>query len=539
MSTFFRFLILGIFSGGIALLLIGASNIGIAHQEHDRMIEKLSFPNEPVKISVVKTKKGEVNIGKKFNDETDWLKGLKIIVENTSGKPVSYVRVKLSFPRPENHETSKQNPYSESLEYGVDPVATEGVEITDQIQAIAPGKSIELIMPDEAYAGTKALLKELKFPENIKRVIVMVEAVGFEDGTAWNGGQFWRRDPASPRGWSRIEKLLGSALNRTTNFFDIKLSISESSRVKMFRKVAWAEPRPVQLPVTQCGEVGPQYTLQCGDAAGCRVPSHDYYGETGHGERVEVFLENARCRNADGSFCEPIRQREVTSTRPCPLPTPTPTPTPTCRANAYTIGDCEFGGGYWNDATCSCDAYTPLIIDVNGDGYHLTDAAGGVPFDINGDSAAERLSWTAPGSDDAFLALDRNGNGTVDDGSELFGNFTPQPAPPMGEEKNGFLALAEYDKPEHDGNGDGVITNRDAIFPSLRLWQDVNHNGVSEAGELHTLPSLGVQRLHLNYKQSKKTDEHGNRFRYRAKVDDGRDANIGRWAWDVFLVADQ
>jgi len=215
MSNSFKFLAAGIFSAAIALLYTGVSATGIAQQEYDRIIEKQSFPNEPVKIIVVKTKRGVIKTDEKFNDSVDWLKGLKIIVENSSGKPVTYVRVGLSFPRPENHETSKENPYGESLEYGVNPFATEGLEVTNQMQAIAPGKNIELMMPDEVYAGTKALLHELKFPKNIKRVKVMVEAVGFEDGTAWNGGRLWRRDPKAPRGWSPIEKLLGSALNRT------------------------------------------------------------------------------------------------------------------------------------------------------------------------------------------------------------------------------------------------------------------------------------------------------------------------------------
>ena len=170
---------------------------------------------------------------------------------------------------------------------------------------------------------------------------------------------------------------------------------------------------------------------------------------------------------------------------------------------ATIVGSAALASSAWSGG-CS-----PIVIDLDKKGIDLGKAGVGVHFDVNSDGFRDHVQWVRSGGDEAFLAIDRSGNGLIDDGSELFGVGTPmllegRNAP------NGFVGLAQYDSRQLGGNDDGNISEADAIWPQLRLWLDQNADGISTSDEMRTLRSVGLTALDTIPRIRKHVDEAGN-----------------------------
>ncbi len=159
----------------------------------------------------------------------------------------------------------------------------------------------------------------------------------------------------------------------------------------------------------------------------------------------------------------------------------------------------------------------PIVLDLGDEGFNLSSAEDGVYFDIKGDGSQVRTGFIT--GNNAFLYLDGNGNGVVDDANELFGDH--------GGFANGFAKLAQY-----DDNGDGVIDARDAAYDDLKVWRDLNGDGVNQEGESMSLAEAGVASMSLSHDDSRSYDAYGNVIGERStftRTDGSRGAMADVW----------
>lgn len=155
----------------------------------------------------------------------------------------------------------------------------------------------------------------------------------------------------------------------------------------------------------------------------------------------------------------------------------------------------------------------PLAFDLDGDGLELTSYKNGARFDLKGDGQAVTTGFVTGG--DAFLAIDRNGNGIVDNGKELFGE--------QNGAANGYAELAKL-----DSNNDGVISALDKDFSKLLLFKD-NGDGKTDAGELISLAQAGISEIRLRYGDVNEKAAGGNRIAQVASYK-RTDGSVGRTA---------
>jgi len=187
----------------------------------------------------------------------------------------------------------------------------------------------------------------------------------------------------------------------------------------------------------------------------------------------------AGSRQVLGQDCAAVDSRWTTPSERQPPPPP-----PSGPDGCYEI-DCN--GGAWNPE--------PLVLDLNGDGVNTTDLDDMVWFDLDGNGAKDRITWTNGATMEGFLWVNLTGKNRVDDGSELFGIGTVLPN--GSKARDGFQALSVYDDSARGGNGDGVIDASDWVWNRLRVWVDANHNGTCEPTEVHPLHKFGVEGISL------------------------------------------
>jgi hypothetical protein len=199
----------------------------VSGQNKARIVTTQGSKSPPIEIAGVKSRKGDIETEKEFVDDDDWLRGLTIRLANNSGKTVTFIGMELIFRRTEDQ--SPGLPAAWPLRKGIDPFSIQSAKRSDQpeVELALPGRDFEFVLSDVQYDEIKHFLKDIEFPDSIRKAEIQVVKIGFSDGTAWNG-RMYRRDPNNLkgpiRGWTPLEGvdggriLQGGARNRTALF---------------------------------------------------------------------------------------------------------------------------------------------------------------------------------------------------------------------------------------------------------------------------------------------------------------------------------
>lgn len=170
--------------------------------------------------------------------------------------------------------------------------------------------------------------------------------------------------------------------------------------------------------------------------------------------------------------------------------------TTTEEQNAKAKGTIRTEEGSDDDTTCPPDNCksdgSPLLIDLNNDGFDLGATGKTVLFDIFAVGFKYKMQWVKAHGDDAFLAIDLNRNGKIDGGSELFGEGTRKVLSENETAQDGYDALLQYDSSKLGGNEDGQIDYKDEVWNRLVLWLDDDADGNSTPNELQTIQKSAI-----------------------------------------------
>ncbi|EBR9811897.1 LysM peptidoglycan-binding domain-containing protein [Salmonella enterica subsp. enterica serovar Teshie] len=173
------------------------------------------------------------------------------------------------------------------------------------------------------------------------------------------------------------------------------------------------------------------------------------------------------------------------------------------------VNDFLFPGASGPDTSEAIRVSDPLVIDLNGDGVKTISKSAGIVFDHDGNLFAENTGWIS--SEDGLLVLDKNQDGKIDSGKELFGGNTELEDGTLA--KNGYEALQRYDE-----NKDGVIDKNDSIWGKLKIWQDKNTDATVGDGELFSLTKFNIAGIKLDYGDVNATDSEGNKHLHKSEV---------------------